>query len=109
MVVGDAGQTIFSPSIRPRTRLIVAEVIPRIPRLAVVLAHGAPLALRKIWSPFPPWHVLGTGFLQTTIFSIHLCSFPLIWAGRCIPSRLVLRCCEMATMQHLLSHFETHF
>jgi hypothetical protein len=30
MVVGDAGQTIFFPLIRPRARVIVAEVIPRI-------------------------------------------------------------------------------
>src|SRR5262249_43222304 len=54
VVVGDPGQAVLSPAIRPRARLIVAEVIPRVARIAVVLADGAPLAPRKMGPPFPP-------------------------------------------------------
>ena len=45
LVVGDAGQTIFSPALGARARLVMGEVIPGVAALAVVLAHGPPLTL----------------------------------------------------------------
>src|SRR5262249_4926680 len=41
-IVGDAGETILSPAIRPSARLVVAEVVPRVTIVAVVLADRSP-------------------------------------------------------------------
>src|SRR5207245_1806458 len=45
LVIGDAGQSILTPAVRPRAGLVVAEVIPGVAALAIVFAHRAPLAL----------------------------------------------------------------
>src|SRR5260370_32022173 len=50
MVIADAGQTVLAPVICARTRLVVAEVVPGISILAVILAHRAPLALTQVRS-----------------------------------------------------------
>ena len=71
-VVGDAGQSVLAPVIGARARLVVAEVVPGVAVVAVVLAHRAPLPLAEIGSPFPPRGGLGTGFLQATTLGVHL-------------------------------------
>src|SRR5262245_10354422 len=47
-------ETVLAPVIRTGARLIVAEVVPGITGVAVVLAHGAPLALAEIRAPALP-------------------------------------------------------
>ena len=64
LVVRDAGQAVFTPSIGTGPRLIVAEVTPRVAVRAVVLAHGAPLALAQVRSPLPPRNAGFPGFDQ---------------------------------------------
>src|SRR4051812_32234040 len=65
LLVRDAAQPILAPAIGARPRLVVAEVVPGIAVVAVVLAHGAPLALGKIGPPALP----GTGQLARVVQS----------------------------------------
>ena len=58
LVVGDAGQPVLAPAVGARAGLVVAEVVPGVARLAVVLAHRAPLPLAEVRSPLPPGHSL---------------------------------------------------
>ena len=53
-VVGDAGEAVLAPAIGPRAGVIVAEVVPGVPVLAVVLANGPPLALAEVGAPLLP-------------------------------------------------------
>jgi hypothetical protein len=76
LVVGDARQAVLTPAIGPGARLVVREVVPDIPRLAVVLAHRPPLALAEIGAPFLPGNVLlarrrESGFFGTVAL-VHL-------------------------------------
>src|SRR4029077_5136366 len=54
LVIADSSKPILAPAVRPRARLVMAEVVPGIAIFAVVLAHRAPLALAQIGSPFLP-------------------------------------------------------
>src|SRR5574341_314499 len=54
VVIGDSGEAVFAPTIRPRACLVVAEVVPRIAVLTVILPHGAPLPLAQIGAPSLP-------------------------------------------------------
>ena len=56
LVVGDAGEPVLAPAVGARARLVVAEVVPGVAVVAVVLAHGAPLALGEVRPPLPPGH-----------------------------------------------------
>ena len=71
-VIGDPSEPVLAPAIGPRAGLVVAEVVPRVARVAIVLPHRPPLPLREIRSPFPPRGGLGTGFLQATTLGVHL-------------------------------------
>ena len=53
-VVRDAREPVLTPPVGPRAGLVVAEVIPGVSGLAVVLAHRAPLALAEVGSPLLP-------------------------------------------------------
>src|SRR5271165_4681604 len=53
-IVADAPKTILAPTIGPRARMIVGEVIPGLAVGAVVFAHGSPRPLGEIGSPQPP-------------------------------------------------------
>ena len=54
LVVGDAGQAVLAPAIGARAGLVVGEVVPGVAALAVVLAHGAPLAFAEVGPPLFP-------------------------------------------------------
>ncbi len=54
VVVADAGQAVLAPAVGARARLVVAEIVPRVAVVAVVLAHRAPLALAQIRAPLLP-------------------------------------------------------
>ncbi len=52
LVITDTGESIFTPVIRPRTGLIMREVVPGISNLAVVFTNCAPLALAQVRTQF---------------------------------------------------------
>ena len=78
VVVTETGETILTPMIGSRSRLIVREIIPCIAVLAVVLADRAPLAFAKVGASLLPRHPLLTRLVEAYLF----CGF--------IPCRLSL-------------------
>ena len=62
--VADAAQAVLVPAVRPRAGVVVGEVSPRLAAGAVVLAHGAPCALREVRPPGPPRDPRFTGLVQ---------------------------------------------
>ena len=62
---------VLAPAVGARTRLIVREVVPRVPAGAVVLAHRSPLALAQVRTPGLPWRLAGARVLQP----------PVLWGG----------------------------
>src|SRR5262249_5308662 len=70
-IVGDAGQTVFSPAIGTGARFVVSEVVPGIAVFTVILPHSSPLPLAPIWAPLLPGDALLTGFCQMSLFGIH--------------------------------------
>ena len=74
LIVGDAGQTVFAPTIGARTGMIVGEEIPGVTVFAVVLAHGAPLSLTEVRSPLLPVDLLLTCLVKPGVFGCsHQC------------------------------------
>src|SRR5215470_9227408 len=67
MTIADAGDSVLAPTISPRTGMVVGKKLPRTAARAVILAHCAPLALRKIWPPALPITLSGAILLQATI------------------------------------------
>src|SRR5262249_42106133 len=57
-VVGDAGQPVLAPAVGAGAGLVVAEIIPGVATLAVVLANGPPLTLTQIGPPLLPGDLL---------------------------------------------------
>src|SRR5439155_7101569 len=51
LVVRDAGDPVLPPAVGARAGVVVREILPRLARVAVVLAHGAPLPLREVGVP----------------------------------------------------------
>jgi len=58
MVIAEAGESIFAPTVRTAARLVVGKISPRIAIRAIVLAHGAPLAFAQVRPPFAPETIL---------------------------------------------------
>ena len=54
MVVAEAGDTIFTPTIGATARPVVTEVIPGSSIRTIVFANRSPLALAQVRSPEPP-------------------------------------------------------
>src|SRR5262249_21629440 len=71
LVVGDAGQAVLAPAISAGASLVVAEVVPGVPALAVVLAHRAPLALAEIWPPLFPRDGSLSRLFESDLFGSH--------------------------------------
>src|SRR5271165_1503379 len=57
MIVAQSGEAVLAPVIGARTRLVMAEIVPRVAVLAIVLADCAPLAFAEVWPPLSPWNV----------------------------------------------------
>src|SRR5262245_27519335 len=53
-VVRDPCDAILSPTVSARAALVMTEVVPRIPILAVVFTHCAPLPLTEVRTPLLP-------------------------------------------------------
>jgi hypothetical protein len=66
-VVTNAAEPIFPPTISPRARLVVAEVVPRITVSTVILAYCSPLPFAEVWSPFFPGNALLASFIQPAL------------------------------------------
>ena len=58
LVVRNAGKAVLAPAVGARSGLIVAEIVPGIAILAVVLADGSPLPLAQIRPPFSPGNIV---------------------------------------------------
>ncbi len=67
LVVADAGDPVLTPSVRPRARLVMCEVIPRVAVGAVVLADCPPLALAQIGAPGLPGDRTRAGLLKSNV------------------------------------------
>ena len=78
--VGDAGDSVFAPTIRARSCVVVREILPRGAVATVVFANRSPLTLAKIRSEPAPWSVgmradfeqplaFGIGFQRSLLFS----------------------------------------
>lgn len=63
-VVRNTGQTVLTPAVGTRARVIVREEVPGISVLAVVLTHRAPLAFAKVRPPLLPRDLLFAIFVQ---------------------------------------------
>src|SRR5215471_3328801 len=58
LVVADPGEAILAPAVRAGSRLIMTEIRPGIPVLAVVLPDRSPLPFAEIRPPGAPRHTL---------------------------------------------------
>jgi hypothetical protein len=67
LIVRYSGEPVLAPTVRPRTRLIMAEIVPGIAVFAVVFAHGSPLSLGQVRTPRFPRHPRGSRFLQPSL------------------------------------------
>ena len=77
-LVTDPGEAVLTPPVSARPRLLVREVVPRIPPLTVVLPHRRPLPLRQIRTPRLPRSRAGASILQ----ALMLRGVELRWSGR---------------------------
>ena len=73
LVIGDAGQAVFAPAVGPRTRLVMAEVVPGVAAFAVVLADRTPLALAEVRPPLLPGNRSLASRFQPIMFRRHGC------------------------------------
>src|SRR5258705_3546122 len=70
-LVADASQSVFAPVVSARARLVVAEVVPGIAVVAVVLADGAPLAFAEVRPPGFPGGGGVAGRGEALVLGIH--------------------------------------
>src|SRR5262249_17373220 len=52
--VREPGEAVLAPAVRARAGVVVRQVLPGRPALAVVLADGTPLALAQVGAPVVP-------------------------------------------------------
>src|SRR6516164_7917784 len=67
VVVAETGEAVLTPVIGAGAGLIVGEVVPRIPVLAVVLADRAPLSFAQIRTPLLPRRPLLARLVETPL------------------------------------------
>jgi len=94
LVVGDPSQAVFAPAVGSRTGLVVAEAIPRVAALAVVLTNGSPLALAQVGSPPKPWNYPLPSLVHGYAFSRDrylLWLSPRSWKGRSRSKRATIQ------------------
>ena len=67
LIIGNPSNTIFSPAVGTRPRLVVGKIIPSIPVLTIILAHRTPLPFTEVGSPFLPRDTFITCVVQTLL------------------------------------------
>src|SRR4029078_4304190 len=70
-VVGDAGEAVLAPPVGPGRGLVVAEVVPGVAALAVVLADRPPLAFAQVRAPRLPGGLLVARRVEPGLFGGH--------------------------------------
>src|SRR3990172_8270328 len=70
--IADASQTILSPSIRFRPRMVVGEVVPRRAVRAVILTHRPPCTLAQIGAPALPVPLAFARFVKPSLLRGHV-------------------------------------
>src|SRR5262245_50863854 len=85
MPVADAGDAVFVPTIGPRPRVIVREVIPGLAVAGIVLAHRAPGAFAQIWPPSFPVFFGRARLLPSFLFFCLSAGFRQTSCGGCDP------------------------
>jgi hypothetical protein len=68
MVVTQAGNTVFAPTIGTAARLVVSEVIPGRPVCTVILAYRPPLTFAHVRAPAPPIYPPTVPLFQSVCF-----------------------------------------
>src|SRR5258708_5669192 len=68
IVVAQAGNAIFAPTIGTAARLVVTEIIPGSPVWAVILTNRSPLALAQVGAPAPPMCPPAVSLFQSFCF-----------------------------------------
>src|SRR5215469_2366735 len=69
LIVTNASQSVFSPTVSARSRLVVGEIVPRVAVDTVVFAHGSPLALAEVRPPFLPGNLSLPVFVEADMLS----------------------------------------
>ena len=73
--IAEACDAVFAPPIRTAACVIMREVVPGVAVGAVVLAHGAPLALAQIRAPLLPCRLERHGHTETTLLGVERLTF----------------------------------
>src|SRR5262249_51464116 len=71
LIIGETGKAILATAVGTASGLIVGEVVPGVSRVAVVFAHGTPLALAEVRAPLAPGDVLFAGFFEARLLGVH--------------------------------------
>src|SRR6516165_10273504 len=64
--------------------MLVGEEVPRVSVFAVILTHGAPLALAKVGAPLLPFDLLLSHLFQASLFSVHGSSSTVTLGRSCV-------------------------
>src|SRR5262249_49187121 len=86
LVIRDARQPVFSPPVGAGTRLVMAEIVPGIAIVAIILPHRAPLPLAQVRSPLLPGSLLISILFKSNLFSVHSLYLSLWVAWKTKPS-----------------------
>src|SRR5262249_10192137 len=70
LAVGDSGQPVLTPAVGTGTSLVMREVGPRVPVLAVVLPDGAPLPLAEVRAPLLPVRLAAVAVVQPPLLGV---------------------------------------
>src|SRR5579859_2125955 len=71
MAVAESGDSVLTPTIDARARMVVRKISPSVAVGAVILAYRSPLALGKIRPPPFPMHFALLRFLDSLLFALH--------------------------------------
>ena len=75
VIVRRSRQPVLAPAVGAGTGLVVAEVVPGVSRVAVVLPDGSPLPFAEIGPPLFPCRLALPGLDKSRLFWVH-CALP---------------------------------
>src|SRR5262249_11356241 len=80
LAIGDAEEAVLAPAVGAAARVVVREVVPAGAVRGVVLADGAPLALRQVRAPARPVALAALVLVETAALGARLSAH----RGRCL-------------------------